>query len=56
VGVGVSEQKAGGLVIHSLHREGGGMVGSHADTFMLSKEEIPQKLTATIAKAFRRAT
>jgi len=56
VGVGVSEHKAGGLVIHSLHREGGGMVGSHEDTFMLSKEEIPQKLTATIAEAFRRAT
>lgn len=56
VGVGVTEQKAGGLVIHSLHRERGGMVGSNEDVFILSKEEIPQKLAATIAEAFRRAT
>ena len=56
VGVGVSEEESGGLVIYSLHREGGGMVGSHEDTFKLSRDEIPGKLTATIAAAFRRAT
>ena len=56
VGVGVSEKESGVLVIHSLHREGGGMVGSNEDVFNLSKEEIPHKLATTIAEAFRRAT
>ena len=56
VGVSVSEQESGELRVYALHREGGGMVGSHDDTFILSKEEIPQKLTATIMEAFRRAT
>lgn len=56
VGVGVSERKGGGLIIHSLHREGGGMVGSHEDTFELSEGEISQKLAPTIAEAFQRAT
>jgi hypothetical protein len=56
VGVGISEQKTGGLIIHALHREGGGMVSSHEDTFILSKDEIPEKLTAILAEAFRRAT
>lgn len=56
VGVSVSERESGELVIYSLHREGGGMVGSHEDTFVVSKEEIPQKLTAMIVEAFRRAT
>ena len=56
VGVGVSEHASGGLVVHSLHREKGGMVGSNEDVFLVSKEEIPQKLTATVAEAFKRAT
>lgn len=56
VGVSVSERESGELVVYALHHEGGGMVGSHEDTFVLSKEEIPQKLTTTIAEAFRRAT
>jgi len=56
VAVYVSEQESGRLKVSALRREGGGMVGSHEDTFILSKEEIPQKLTATIAEAFRRIT
>lgn len=56
IGVSVSEQESGDLSIYALHREGGGMVGSHGDTFRLSKDEVPEKLTAIIAEAFRRAT
>jgi hypothetical protein len=56
LGVSVSQGQSGELVIYALHREGGGMVGSDEDTFVLSKEEIPHKLAATIAEAFRRAT
>lgn len=56
LGVSVSEQESGDLKVYALHREGGGMVGSHEDTFTLSKKEIQGKLTAIIVEAFRRAT
>ncbi|HEX2329616.1 MAG TPA: hypothetical protein VHN74_12905 [Candidatus Angelobacter sp.] len=56
LGVSVSQQESGELKVYALHREGGGMVSSQQDTFILSKEEIPRKLSATIAEAFRRAT
>lgn len=56
VGVSVSERETGELAIRALHRERGGMVGSHEDTFLLSRDEIPEKLTGTIAEAFKRAT
>ena len=56
VGVGVTQQQDGGLVVHSLHRERGGMIGSKEDTFILSQEDISQKLKATMLEAFRRAT
>lgn len=56
VGVSVIERESGELAIRALHRERGGMVSSHEDTFVLSKDEIPEKLTAAIAEAFKRAT
>ena len=56
VGVSVSEQESGDLKVYALHREGGGMVSSQEDTFILSKVEIRQKLMTTIVEAFRRAT
>ncbi len=56
VSVSISQRESGDLVIYALHREGGGMVGSHDDTFVLSKEDILRKLASTIAEAFRRAT
>lgn len=56
VGVSVSQQQSGDLKVFALHRERGGMVGSDEDTFVVSREEIPQKLTAAILEAFRRAT
>jgi hypothetical protein len=56
VGISVSEQQSGDLKVYALHRKGGGMVGSHDDTFVLPKAHIVEKLTATIADAFKRAT
>jgi hypothetical protein len=56
LGVSVSRWESGQLAVYALHREGGGMIGSHEDTFILFNDEIAQKLTATIAEAFRRAT
>lgn len=56
LGVTVELLESGSMMIGALHREGGGMVGSDEDTFILSKEETPQKLVPTIAEAFNRAT
>jgi hypothetical protein len=56
VAVYVSEQESGHLKISALHRQGGGMVGSREGTFIVSRCEIPQKLMAAIAEAFRKAT
>jgi hypothetical protein len=56
VAVSVYKRETAELVIYALHREGGGMVGSDEDTFVLSEQEISSKLTSAIAEAFRRAT
>ena len=56
VGVSVRKDPAGRLIIRPLHHERGGSVGVDEDAITLSAEDVPQKLAAAIAEAFRRAT
>ena len=56
VGVSISERGLDELAVYALHREGGGMVGSDIDTFIVPKKEVPRRLASVIYEAFKRAT